>query len=193
MATFTHHDDYAVVSFFDDVTWPTIVDLVDSVDTLIDSYHYTEIELQISSCGGLTDALAYFLDACPRWSRQGLRLRTRAFANAESAAAVMLSVGHDRTVEPSTLLVYHQSRLHASGPINAQTTAEMSIRLLQFDERMIGCLVDRAMQIPTGGGTTNRCCSTASGRPKPGWTCRGPCTLGSPRKSSGRTGVAGRP
>ena len=150
MAPFTHHGDYAVVSFFDDVTWPTIVDLVDSVDTLIESYHYTEIELQISSCGGLTDALAYFLDACPRWSSHGLRLRTRAFANAESAAAVMLSVGHDRTVEPSTLLVYHQSRLHASGPITAQTTAEMSIRLLQFDERMIGCLVDRAMQIPTG-------------------------------------------
>ena len=150
MAPFTHHGDYAVVSFFDDVTWPTIVDLVDSVDTLIESYHYTEIELQISSCGGLTDALAYFLDACPRWSSQGLRLRTRAFANAESAAAVMLSVGHDQTVEPSTLLVYHQSRLHASGPITAQTTAEMSIRLLEFDERMIGCLVDRAMQIPTG-------------------------------------------
>ena len=150
MAPFTHHGHYAVVSFFDDVTWPTIVDLVDSVDTLLESYHYTEIELQISSCGGLTDALAYFLDACPRWSSQGLRLRTRAFANAESAAAVMLSVGHDRTVEPSTLLVYHQSRLHASGPINAQTTAEMSIRLLQFDDRMIGCLVDRAMQIPTG-------------------------------------------
>ena len=55
MAPFTHHGDYAVVSFFDDVTWPTIVDLVDSVDTLLKSYHYTEIELQISSCGGLAD------------------------------------------------------------------------------------------------------------------------------------------
>ena len=47
-----HRHDHAAIRFAEELTWASAVALVDTVDTVVDAYFYTRIELIVSSPGG---------------------------------------------------------------------------------------------------------------------------------------------
>ena len=146
--TYSHRHDHAAVTFSGELTWDACIDLVDVVDTMIERYFYRQVELVITSHGGLTAALDYLHDAIKRWSSQGVHLRTRVISQAGSAAAVLLSLGHERVAEPGARLFYHLARIRDAGDITAHATTQIQSVLARIDDRLIAFLVDRAMRDP---------------------------------------------
>ncbi len=152
MATFYHRGDHAIVSFSADVTPEEITDLVDAVDLLVDFYHYRDVLLLIDSAGGLAPALDYYLEAARRWRARGVRLRTRCIASARSAAALMLSLGDERSAEPGAALHYHRVRALVSGTLTADAASTLVTELRDHDRAMVARLVERAMRSDTPCG-----------------------------------------
>ena len=146
MTTFFHRDDHALVSFSAEVTPEEMSALVDTVDLLVDFYHYRDVLVLIDSPGGLVQALDYYLDAARRWRARGVRLRTRCTASARSAAALMLSLGDERSVEPGAELHYHCVRASVHGTLTAEAAGELVADLRRHDRATVAQLVDRAMR-----------------------------------------------
>ena len=146
MATFFHRADHAVVAFSAEVTAEEVTDLVDVVDLVVDFYHYRDVVLLIHSPGGLAQALDYYLDAARRWRARGVRLHTRAIASARSAAALMLSLGDERSAEPGAALHYHCARAIGAGVLTADAASTLVTELRRHDRAMVARLVERAMR-----------------------------------------------
>ena len=58
---FYHRPHHARVVFDGKLNWGSAVDLVETLDTVIETYKYDAIELVVTSPGGDTDALAHVL------------------------------------------------------------------------------------------------------------------------------------
>ena len=150
MATFHHRDDRGVVTFSGDLTWEEARDVVYAVDTLVDLYFYSTVEIVISSLGGNVAALSFYLAAVRRWRARGLCLRTHAVDTASSAAAIMLSLSDVRVAEPGTRLVYHAVRSPVQGLLTASHGAEIHADLSRHDARFIAQLAERAVRDACG-------------------------------------------
>ena len=145
MLTYKSLHDRAVVSFTGGVDWPSICDLADLVDTLVDHHFHTCIELVIASPGGLVAALDHYVERAGRWRARGVLLRTRVVSEAFSAAAVMLSLGDERVAGRGARLLYHTARFQDAGPVTARASTEMHDVLSRIDEAMVGRLVERVL------------------------------------------------
>ena len=145
MLTYKSLHDRAVVSFSGDVDWPSICDLVDLVDTLVERHFHTCIELVIDSPGGLVAALDHYVECAGQWRAKGVLLRTRVVSHAFSAAAVMLSLGDERVAGRGARLLYHAARVLDAGPITARASTEMHDELSRIDDAMVGRLVERVL------------------------------------------------
>ena len=95
-----HRGDRLVVPFEGELDWPRATAFVDAVDTHLEHYHYRRVELVVASPGGLVAALEHVMRALVRWRTRGVEVRTRVVASAESAAAVLVSLGDERVAAP---------------------------------------------------------------------------------------------
>ena len=145
MAHFQHQGDRAVVSFSGELTVDAAVDLVETIEMLASVYFYAVVELVIASPGGSSMALDHYVDATRRWRDAGVVLRTRVTACAESAAALVLSLGDERLAEPCARLLFHPFRVIQPGSLTAYQSARMYADLARLDEAYLARLVDRAM------------------------------------------------
>ena len=147
MINVEHKQTHVIVTFTGNVTESSIIDLVGAIDRLRSDYFYRRIELRIASPGGDVVALDYFIDALSNWKRQALTVITRALTTCSSAAAIMLSLGDRREASPSSILLYHYSRISVEhrGPMTSDSAEEVSRRLKNVDDRMRTRLVDRVV------------------------------------------------
>ena len=97
--SFVHARDHADVLFVGTLDWEAAHELVTTLETVFDHYFYRQVELLVSSPGGDTRALAYYLNAVRNWSNKGIRFRTRVISTAASAGAFMVSLGDERVAE----------------------------------------------------------------------------------------------
>ena len=138
--------NHAVIRFSGELTWESATELAKSIDTLTMRYFYKRIELVIHSPGGLAAALEHLARSIAGSRERGVHLRTRVVASAESAAAVLLSMGDERIAEPEARLLYHLSRVLDPGAVTAHAGAQIHDELARIDARIIGCLVERALR-----------------------------------------------
>ena len=151
--TFTHRHGYAVVSFSDELSWASSLDLVGAIDLVVDVYFYSCVELIVSSPGGACPALDYVLDALALRRAQGVRFRTRIIAQASSAAAVLACLGDERVAEAGARLLFHRSRAVNVEEITAHQMSELHSVLTHTDERWVDLLAARALD----GARRDRC------------------------------------
>ena len=71
------------------LTWPAVMEFVDTVDALVDKYFYERVEVLVSSPGGLTAALDHVVRALERWRAQGVVVDT-------DAAKDLLDMDHEQ-------------------------------------------------------------------------------------------------
>ena len=74
-----------------------------------------------------------------------MRLRTRVLSFARSAAAVLVSSGDERLVEPGALLAWHGAQIRSEQQADARATAALASALTAADDRLIERLVSRAL------------------------------------------------
>ena len=141
---FIHHPDRAVVRLAGALCVDAVEELVDTVDLLRRVYFYSLIEIRIGSRGGTSAALGAYCDALARWRDAGVRVRTRAVTVAESAAAIVLSLGDERIAEPRAQVLYHNFRVVEPGSLTADGSASVCARLSRLDEHYLARLVERA-------------------------------------------------
>ena len=143
--TFTHRHGHAVVSFSDELSWASALDLVGVIDLVVDAYFYARVELIVSSPGGACPALDYVLEALALRRAQGVQFRTRIISQASSAAAVLACLGDERVAEAGARLLFHRSRAVNVEQITAHQMSELHTVLTHTDERWLGLLAARAM------------------------------------------------
>ena len=73
-----------------------------------------------------------------------MRVRTRVVTVAESAAAIVLSLGDERIAEPRAQLLYHHFRVVEPRSLTADGSASVCARLTRLDEHYLARLVERA-------------------------------------------------
>ena len=134
------------VTFNDQVTSKSIIELVKQISALRDDEFYQEIELEIESPGGDVNALNYFLDAREEWKRRGVTLTTKALTSCASAGAIMLSLGDVRKATPSSQLTYHYARLHLqeTSPLTRAAALAAAASLDRVDRDLLQPIVERA-------------------------------------------------
>lgn len=140
-----HHPDRLVVPFEGELTWPRSTAFVDAVDAHLEHYHYRRVELVVASPGGVVAALEHIVRALTHWRGRGVEVRTRVVSSAESAAAVLVSLGDERTAAPGAKLLYHLARVPEAGVVTARASAELHGELSRADARIVGHLVERAL------------------------------------------------
>ena len=143
---FYHRHDHAVIVFADTLQWTAALELVDTLDTLVELYFYALVELVVSSPGGDVRALHYVLDAMEAHRAQGVRIRTRVLSHAESAAAVLACLGEERIAEPGARLLFHPSRALDVASITASGASTLRRSLARTDDALVALLVERAMR-----------------------------------------------
>ena len=146
--SFVHARDHAAVLFVGELDWEAAHELVSTIETVVDTYFYTQVELIIVSQGGNVRAFDYYLGAFRAWQRDGVHFRTRVISTVGSAAALMVSLGDERVAEPGATLTYHYARFSGASDITANATAELQTALRDVDERIIARLADRALADP---------------------------------------------
>ena len=143
---FDHHGDHAAITWPEQVTPAAGAELVATVETMRGLYFYDTVELVIvSAAGGHIGALRHLNDALARWRAAGVHIRTRVVASAESAAALMLSLGDERIAEPGATLLYHAVRIPEFTQLTAHSCAALGMNLERIDELWIAQLVERAL------------------------------------------------
>ena len=143
---FDHHGDYATITWPEQLTPAAGAELVATVETMRGLYFYDTVELVIvAASGGHIGALRHLNDALARWRAAGVHIRTRVVASAESAAALMLSLGDERIAEPGATLLYHAVRIPEFTQLTAHSCAALGMNLERIDELWIAQLVERAL------------------------------------------------
>ena len=162
-ASFYHHHDHAVVSFSDELTWTTAIDLVDTVDIVVDNYFYRVVELLIASPGGKVVALDYLLNAFERWRAEGVHVRVRVISEVASAAAFLFALADERIAEPGASFSFHSVRMSGLAEVTAQSGAEIHAALSRVNDRFLARLVDRVLDgaeapsaVPAGAEDADR-------------------------------------
>ena len=146
--TYVHHGDHAAVSFSGALDWDGATELVEVGDVLIDHYYYSTVELTVTSPGGSDQALEHVLAAMRRWEGEGVRLVTRAVADAWSAGALIVALGAERVASPRARLRLHRVSATDTGAVDAALAGALEDSLSRLDTRMVGRLVERAMEPP---------------------------------------------
>ena len=142
---FDHHGDHATITWPEQLTPAAGAELVATVETMLGLYFYDTVELVIvSAAGGHIGALRHLNDALARWRAAGVHIRTRVVASAESAAALMLSLGDERVAEPGATLLYHAVRIPEVTRLTAHGCAALGMNLERIDALWIAQLVERA-------------------------------------------------
>ena len=143
---FDHHGDHATIMWPEQLTPAAGAELVATVETMRGLYFYDTVELVIvAASGGHVGALRHLNDALARWRAAGVRIRTRVVASAESAAALMLSLGDERIAEPGATLLYHAVRIPEVTQLTAHSCAGLGMSLERIDALWIAQLVERAL------------------------------------------------
>ena len=162
-ASFYHHHDHAVVTFSDELSWTTAIDLVDTVDTVVDNYFYRVVELLIASPGGKVVALDYLLNAFERWRAEGVHVRVRVISEVASAAAFLFALADERIAEPGASFSFHSVRMSGLDEVTAQSGAEIHAALSRVNDRFLARLVDRVLDgaeapstVPAGAEDADR-------------------------------------
>ena len=75
--SFVHARDHAAVLFVGELDWEAAHELVSTIETVVDTYFYTQVELIIVSQGGNVRAFDHYLGAFRAWQRDGVHFRTR--------------------------------------------------------------------------------------------------------------------
>ena len=143
--TFAHARDHAVVAFSGALDWDATQELVDLIDVLVDEYFYAEVELVVTSDGGLVRAFEHYLARQEEWRRRGVMIRTRVVSEAASAAAILVSLGDERVAEPGATLAFHCLQAAPSGAVNSATTAAISSALRGMDDDFVRRLAERGL------------------------------------------------
>ena len=123
-----------------------IKDCIATIDELVDKYYYSEIELQISSDGGMVSSMEYFLQEIGEWEHK-TKFNTRALTNAASAAAIILSLGSERRAEERSRLLYHSVRRPISSQITVRHAEMLAKEMRPLDEEIADRLATRACEI----------------------------------------------
>ena len=142
--TIQYRSDRVVVPFDGEITWDSATEFVQKVDGYLD--YCQRIEVVVSSPGGSVAALEHILRALARWRARGIHVHTRVIASASSCAAVLVSLGDERTAEPGARLLYHDSRVVDAREVTADRSAEIHGELTRIDQRFVGYLVARALR-----------------------------------------------
>ena len=119
-------------------TWNAALGLVETLDTVIETYRYDAVELVVTSPGGDTDALAHVLTSLRERQANGVMFQTRVVSYAASAAAVLATAGDFRTAAEGAKLLFHGVR---SGQGEAMT-ARVARAVAQQVERINHVLLD---------------------------------------------------
>ncbi len=109
-----HMPDYAEITLAGPVQASSIYTLCDTIDQAVDQFYYEHVMLRISSPGGETQALRYFLSHLDTWHQRGVVIETQAMAECSSAAAVMSSLGsrgHRIADQRHSRLLWHFARM----------------------------------------------------------------------------------
>ena len=131
------------------------IDLVDRIRSLNRDYFYNEVQLRISSPGGKITALQYWVESVRQLQESGLRIATHGVAWVASAAAVMLSLGDERTAHRHATLLYHTGRLPGvDGELTARDAASIATALSGVDEEVVELLAERAGRAPAPAADT---------------------------------------
>ena len=146
--SFAHAHGHAVVLFVGELDWDAAHELVSTLETVVDTYFYMDVELIVASTGGHVRAFDYYLGAVRNWQRKGVRFRTRVISTAASAGADMAALGDDRVAHPGARFLFHHARAHGGTDITANASAELQATLREIDERLIGHIVDRVLADP---------------------------------------------
>ncbi len=101
---------------------------VDEMRRLVDKHFFTQIRLGIALSGGLDTALARGIQPLLEHWEAGVRVVTRARANAASTAAVLRSMGHRRITAPGARLVHHHERAVGANVISGPTARRIAER-----------------------------------------------------------------
>ena len=141
-----HETDHAVVAFHGPIAWPGAMELVASVDALVERYSYRRVELVVTSPGGLVAALEYIARALERWRDRGVAVDTRVVAEAASAAAVLVALGDARTAEPGAKLLFHLTRVLDAPEVTATVSSRIHGELTRADRGVVDRLVARALR-----------------------------------------------
>lgn len=126
---------------------------IELIDECFTYYKYDQVEIEIESSGGRVDSMHSMLGRIARWRRDGGKIHTHALVTCASAAASLLSLGElgGRTASPSTMLLYHFSRvLTSSAAITSERARDLTRRLDREDERMLEQLLDHVMGTDEG-------------------------------------------
>ena len=150
--TTCHRGDYAIVPFSADLTLSSATELVESVDSAINTYLYREVEILVQSRGGQVAALDYLVRAFLRWHEDGIRVRARVATQAGSAAALLVALAEERVAEPGATLLFHHVHLSGLDSVSARRGAQIHSTLTRLDERLIGQIVDRVRAAPACDG-----------------------------------------
>ena len=150
--TFHHRGDRGVVNFSGDLDFGSCLELAESIEVLVDAYYYDLVQIDVASSGGLLPAFDHFRLVLEHFQARGVCFVTRVVSSAESAAAVMVSLGDVRVAEPGARLLYHGARGLNEAPSTAEATAALHATLLRADDGLTSCLVERAMRGASGSG-----------------------------------------
>ena len=146
-----------VVDFAKPLTSESCINLVDRIRHLRDDYFFGEVQIRLSSPGGEVTALEYYETAARELREGGFAIDTHAVTRVSSAAAVMLSLGDERTAHPKAALLYHTGRVAGvDGALTAKGAASIADALGNVDGEIIGLLAERAARAPCPAGDTPR-------------------------------------
>ena len=157
MDTLVAGNSRPLVHFSEPLTSESCISLVDRIRRLRDDFFYSEVQLRLSSPGGEVTALEYYETAIRGLRKEGFTIDTHAVTRVSSAAAVMLSLGDERTAHPKAALLYHTGRVAGvDGALTARGAASIADALGSVDSEVIGLLAERAARSPCPAGDTPR-------------------------------------
>ena len=142
---FYHRPHHARVHFDGRLTWDAALDLVETLNTVVDQYHYDAVELVITSPGGDTDALRHVLTALRERQADGVSFQTRVLSFAASAAGVLATAGDFRSAAHDAKFLFHAVRQHREDALTAETARAVLDHVSHVDQWLLGELLVGAL------------------------------------------------
>lgn len=138
-----YEPDRARILFAAPVTDSSIFWVCDEIETALNYYHYSEIELQINSPGGDLAYLEFYLTRLQEWrKRPNFRLSTLALSQAASAAGIMLCMGDIgcRRAYSGAKILLHDVRVSGESILDKGRMTAICGALKAADTRLIKML-----------------------------------------------------
>ena len=142
---FYHRPHHARVVFDGKLSWASAVDLVTTLDTVIETYKYDAVELVVTSPGGDTDALNHVLTSLRERQEAGVVVQTRVASYAASAAAVLATAGDFRTAAPGAKFLFHCVRSGQGEAMTAHVARAVATQVARVDDTLVANLVGGAL------------------------------------------------